>query len=136
MQVIYSTPRLDNAERVAALLDEATIPNRVLYGPHHKKMPSWRATNYRQASDPGSWPRVMVLNNGDLPQARQVLRDAGLLPPAAFERGGEAASNRAYVPKPVDPPAGRSWITPGRIRTVLVLTILVLALLQFARTSG
>ncbi|MFB9067934.1 hypothetical protein [Pseudofulvimonas gallinarii] len=136
MQVIYSTPRLENAERVAALLDEAAIANRVLYGPHHKKMPAWRATNYRQASDPGSWPRVMVLNNGDLPQARQVLRTAGLLPPAGFERNEDAVPALPYVLAPAAPAERRRWVTPGRVRTVLILTVLVLALLQFARSPA
>lgn len=136
MHVIYTTPRLDNAERVAALLDQAGVGNRVLYGPHHKKQPAWRATNYRQASDPGNWPRVMVLNNGDLPQARGILREAGLLAPAAYERADESAPalDYALTPRPAGPK--RSWLTPGRVRTVLILTVLVLALLQFARTPA
>jgi len=138
MQVIYTTPRLENAERVAELLDQAGAGNRVLYGPHHKKQPSWRPTNYRQATDPGNWPRVMVLNNGDLPQARSVLRQAGLLAPAAYDRGNDdsAATPPSYVLAPRQPERRRRWLTPGRIRTVLILAVLVLAIVQIARTSG
>jgi hypothetical protein len=138
MQVIYTTPRLENAERVSTLLDEANVANRVLYGPHHKKRPAWRATNYRQATDPGNWPRVMVINNGDLPQARAVLREAGLLAPAAYERSAEDAAPSPLLAgmAAASEPARRSWLTPGRIRTVLVITILVLAILQLARAPG
>lgn len=138
MQVIYTTPRLENAERVSTLLDEANVANRVLYGPHHKKRPAWRATNYRQATDPGNWPRVMVINNGDLPQARAVLREAGLLAPAAYERSTEDAAPSPLLAgtAATSEPARRSWLTPGRIRTVLVITILVLAILQLARAPG
>ncbi len=136
MQVIYVTPRLENAERVSTLLSDAGIGNRVLYGPHHRR-PSWRAPNYRQAADPGNWPRVLVLSNGDLPQARQILRDAGLLAPPAYERDGDPPAPRHHTA--AVPPADavrRSWLTPGRIRTVLIITVLVLALLQFGRGPG
>lgn len=137
MQVIYTTPRLENAERVAELLGQAGVGNRVLYGPHHKKQPAWRATNYRQATDPGNWPRVMVLNNGDLPQARSILRGAGLLAPAAYARSNDdAATTPGYVLAPRPPQTRRRWLTPARVRTLLVLTVLVLAIVQIARSSG
>jgi len=136
MYVIYTTPRLENAERVAALLDQAGVGNRVLYGPHHKKQPAWRATNYRQATDPGNWPRVMVLNNGDLPQARGVLREAGLMAPATYDRADDSNPSVDYVLAPRPDGPRRSWLTPGRVRTVLILTVLVLALVQFARASA
>ena len=83
MRIIYRTPRLTNAEQIAALLEERGIETRVLHGPKHRRA-TWRGVNY---NDPGDnqrkWPAVMVVSNGDLPEARAILRESGLMEPAA-----------------------------------------------------
>ena len=133
MRVIYSTPRLENAERVAKLLEEAGVPTRLLFGPHHRR-PSWKGANYRQAQDPGNWPRVMVLNNGDLPKARSTLRELGLMAPAAFEReeGPTADAELRFRPRPEAPSAAPGGgIRP--LRLILMATALIVAGVQMAR---
>ena len=128
MRVIYSTPRLENAERVSTLLEERGVAVRLLYGPHHRRR-SWNGADYGQASNPGDWPRVMVLNNGDLPAAREALRELGLLEPAAFERL-QADPDAADAPVFRSPAATARGpqTTPAvarRVRLVLMAILLV-----------
>jgi hypothetical protein len=130
MRVIYSTPRLENAERVSTLLEERGVAVRLLFGPHHRRQ-SWRGADYGQASNPGSWPRVMVLNNGDLPLARAVLRELGLMEPAAFERlqsdpdpdSAPVFRSPASMPGPQATPAVARRIRLGLM--VLLLVVIV-----------
>lgn len=133
MRVIYSTPRLENAERVAQLLEESGVPVRLLFGPNHRR-PSWKGANYRQARDPGNWPRVLVLNNGDLPRARNALRELGLMAPAAFERDDAATGDESrwrLRPAREEPDAPAPRIRP--LRWVLVATALLVAGIQAIR---
>lgn len=133
MRVIYSTPRLENAERVAQLLEQEGVSVRLLFGPHYKRN-TWRGANYRQTQNPGDWPRVLVLNNGDLPRARAVLRTAGLLSPAPFERGD---TDELAAPSIVFNKADRTPADPGvvarRIRLALIAVVLLIAVIQAVR---
>ena len=133
MRVVYTTPRLENAERVAHLLEDEGVQVRLLYGPRFKRN-SWRGADYRQAQNPGNWPRVMVLNNGDMPRARTVLRTAGLMPPPAYEQteGDEGVEtplvfNQAARAKP------KTANTPSKIRLALLALVLLIAGIQTVR---
>ncbi|MBX3725880.1 MAG: hypothetical protein KF823_08180 [Xanthomonadales bacterium] len=152
MRVIYSTPRLENAERIAELLREGEVEVRVLFGPHFKRN-TWRGANYRQAEDPGNWPKVMVVHNTDLAKARALLREAGVLglsnldqdrrvrdpdsddalaapSPRDFQAGRAANPTRprgSYLEKPPRRPG------PSRLRIVLVALVVLVALIQGAR---
>lgn len=126
MRVIYTTPRLENAERVAEMMAKEGIGVRLLYGPHFRR-PTWRGANYRQTDNPGHWPRVLVLNNGDLPRARGVLRSAGLLASAGYDRGEGEAANLRFRPKPAAADAGRIAL---RIRAALIAILFLVILVQ------
>lgn len=130
MRIIYTTPRLDNAEQVAGLLEQGGVPVRVLFGPHFRRN-TWRGANYRQAKDAGNWPRVMVLNNGDLPKARALLRDAGLMAPAPFSRPPAAADREPAAAPGARARPGRS--TAKRVRLLLIAVVALLALVQTLR---
>jgi hypothetical protein len=124
MRVIYITPRLENAERIAGMLEAEGVKVRLISGPHHRRAP-WKGANYRQASDAGNWPRIMVLNNGDLPRGRAILRDAGVLPPAAFERrdaGSDDSLVFSRMPRTSrDPTAGARVVRIGLLVIVLIV---------------
>lgn len=128
MRVIYTTPRLENAERVAKLLEDDGVPVRLIFGPQFRRN-RWRHTDYRQRDNPGDWPRVLVLNNGDLPKARSVLRAAGLMEPATFDRDDRHDELRF---KPPPPPRNPGWIA-NRIRLALIAILLVVILVQGSR---
>jgi hypothetical protein len=132
MRVIYSTPRLENAERVSKLLEDRGIGVRLLYGPHHRRR-NWRGADYRQVGNPGDWPRVMVLNNGDLPLAREALRELGLMAPAAFDRV-KADQAPDSAPAFRTPKAGSGLATAPpiarRVRLALMVVVLILVAVQ------
>lgn len=131
VRVIYSTPRLDNAERVASLLEADGVATRLLYGPHFRRN-TWRGANYSQPSNPGNWPRVLVLNNGDLPKARAVLRQAGLMAPAGFDRDEDAPEPAPIIQSRQDD-SGRPRILASRIRVALIVILLLVAAIQGTR---
>lgn len=129
MRIIYSTPRLENAERVAKLMEAEGIGVRLLFGPQFRRN-RWRSTDYRQTDDPGHWPRVLVLNNGDLPKARAVLRSAGLMAPASFDRGEDPSSALQFRPRTQTSDPARF---ANRIRVALIAILMLVILVQGVR---
>ncbi|WP_395681612.1 hypothetical protein [Dokdonella sp.] len=83
MRQIYTSPRLENIERVVALMAQhgikTTISNRRAY-----EGADWKRFSYTAKADRDSWPQVSVVRSEDQTLARQVLRDAGLEPATRF----------------------------------------------------
>jgi len=79
MRQIYTSPRLENVDRVVAMLAEAgietSVTNRRSWGGSDYKRPSYSGT---QNAD--SWPQVWIVKAEDQPKARQLLREAGVEP--------------------------------------------------------
>ena len=83
MRQIYTSPRVENVERIVALLGEAGIETRVT---NHR---SWAGRDYRRSSysartDSSEWPQVWVVKAEDQPRARALLREAGIAPAVRF----------------------------------------------------
>src|SRR5690349_10778688 len=74
---IYSSPRVENVDRVVALLAEAgietSVTNRRAWAGHDFKGPS-----YANRPDPSTWPQVWVVKAEDQPRARALLREIGI----------------------------------------------------------
>ena len=95
MRQIYSSARVENVERVVALLAEAgietSVTNRRAYAGHDYKGPSYTAR-----PDPSTWPQVWVVKAEDQPRARALLREIGVEPATRFadelERSRSSAS--------------------------------------------
>ena len=83
MRQIYTSPRMENIERVVALMAQhgirTTISNRRSY-----EGADWKRFSYTAKGDRDSWPQVSVVRSEDQTLARQVLRDAGLEPATRF----------------------------------------------------
>lgn len=78
MRQMFTSPRLENVERVAQLLNEAGIQTRITNGRSYKG--SHRGGfSYRESERSGQQPAVWVIVSEDQPRARDILRDAGLL---------------------------------------------------------
>lgn len=131
MRIIYSTPRLENAERIAKMLADEGISVRLLYGPHHRRN-TWKGANYRHAGDPGNWPRIMVLNNGDLPRGRVVLREAGVMPPAAYDRQ-DSGKDASLVFSRAETQPGDAVATARVVRIALIAAVLIVGTIQAVR---
>lgn len=83
MRQIYTSPRVENVERIVALLGEQGIETRVT---NHR---SWAGRDYKRASyssrsDSSEWPQVWVVKAEDQPKARALLREAGVSPAVRF----------------------------------------------------
>ncbi|WP_407908885.1 putative signal transducing protein [Lysobacter claricitrinus] len=77
MRQVFSSARLENVERVAALLREADIEVRITDGRSYKG--GRRSTvSYRDQGE-AARPAVWVVRSEDSGRAREILRDAGLL---------------------------------------------------------
>jgi hypothetical protein len=91
MRQIYTSPRVENVERVVALLGEAgiatSVTNRRAWAGHDFRRPSYSA---RQ--DSAEWPQVWVVHAEDQPRARALLREAGVEP--ATRHSEELARSR------------------------------------------
>ncbi len=78
MRQVFASPRLENVERVAALLQEHGVVTRITNGRTFKG--SLRGSfSYRDSANTNPPPAVWVVRSEDQPKARELLRDAGLL---------------------------------------------------------
>ncbi len=79
MREIYASPRHENVDRVVALLAEHGIETRVNNRSAYQR-PSYNRFSYSAPGDANRWPQVEVRFAKDMPQARALLREAGLEP--------------------------------------------------------
>ena len=83
MRQIYTSPRMENIDRVVALMAEngiaTSIANRQTW-----QRADWKRFSYTAKADRGAWPQVSVVRSEDQTRARQILRDAGLEPATRF----------------------------------------------------
>ena len=78
MRQVFTSPRLENVERVAALLREHGVVTRITNGRTFKG--SFHGNfSYRESANKHPPPAVWVVKSEDQPKARELLRDAGLL---------------------------------------------------------
>ena len=117
MRQIFTSPRLDNVEGVAKLLNEAGIETKISEARGYRKV-SRREFSYvpsRQDSN-ATPPSVWVVKADDYKRARELLMAAGLL--------DETRTTSSYLPEPMqfkDKPAPRQRI--GRMRIALLFAV-------------
>ncbi len=126
MRQFFTSPRLENVEALEKVLEEAGIATRV------SNRVTWRRGtkrdfSYTDRSIGGAWPALWVVNADDYPQARQILKDCGLL---ESTRPGE--SSYLPAPEPAAPASPRQsaerwrWMIFGA--TLILATLVALRL--------
>ena len=105
MRKVFTSPRLENVEAVAALLQDAGIQVKV------SEARSYRGKrrshfSYRDSEDAAPQPAVWIVHAEDQPRGRQLLREAGLLDSS---RAGESS----YVPLSVLEPVQMKNLMPA-----------------------
>lgn len=90
MRKVFTSPRLENVEAVAALLQDAGIEVKISEARSYrgKRRSSF---SYRESEDAGPQPAVWIIHAEDQPRGRQLLREAGLIDSS---RAGESS----YLP--------------------------------------
>jgi hypothetical protein len=121
---IYSSPRVENVERVVALLAEAgiqtSVTNRRAWAGHDFKGPS-----YANRPDPSTWPQVWVVRAEDQPRARALLREIGIEPATRF--ADELQRSRA-APVAEEKRGALAWkLRIGLLAVIALLIVLHLA---------
>lgn len=76
MRQVFSSPRLENVEKVAKLLSDADIEVRITEGRSYK---GGRRAEFSYGDSAAPRPSVWVVKSEDQVKARAILRDAGLI---------------------------------------------------------
>lgn len=117
MRRIYSSPRIENIERLVAVMTEHGIPtsvtNRRVYAGH-----SYRRFSYARSGRSEDWPAVWVTHANDHTRARQLMRDIGIEPATRY--AADLADYRAQRAGGSNPRR-----TAARIRTLALLAVAI-----------
>lgn len=117
MRRIYSSPRIENVERLVAVMAEHGIATRVTNRRVYDSK-SYKRFSYARPGHSDSWPAVWVQHANDHTRARQLMRDIGIEPVTRYAE--ELAAYRFQKA------GGRS---PGRIaarvRTAMLVAVAI-----------
>jgi hypothetical protein len=126
MRQIYTSPRVENVERIVAMMREAgietSVTNRRAYAGHDYRRPS-----YALPPDRDEWPTVWIVKAEDQPRARALLREIGIEPATRF--ADELAQARQPETGPEAEAARRKELI-WRVRFGLIIVIAALILLN------
>jgi hypothetical protein len=129
---VFSSPRLENVERVAALLKDAGIETRITQARSYKG--GLRGNfSYRDHVRTDPVPAVWVVKSEDQPAAREILRDAGLLDSTRVSTGYTLPMFRTDPVDAAEAPARKSAF---RLKVGLLLVIAVVLVLAFLSQFG
>jgi len=99
MRKIYSSQRIENIDRVIALLNAADIATHLTNKSTYKARP-YQRFSYSQKNDQEHWPAVWIVNADDQVKAREILREVGIAPAtryadelASFRHGKTSSSS-------------------------------------------
>lgn len=132
MRRVFSSPRLENVEQVAKLLEDAGIQTKVTHGRSYRG--GLRGNfSYREGADDKPVPAVWVVFSEDQPRARAMLREQGLLDSTRTETGYRLPTFRTEEPVSRED-AGRK--RAFRLKVGLLLAIAVALVLAFLAQFG
>lgn len=121
MRQVFSSPRLENVERVAQLLRDAGIEVRINNGRSYKSHIRGDFS-YRDQDSPR--PSVWVIRSDQQAPARALLRDAGLIDTTRGENAYKLPSFRTEAPVAItDPARRRALIMKAGLLAVIVVVL-------------
>lgn len=134
MRQVFTSPRLENAERVAQLLRDAGIEVKLQHGRSYKG--ALRGDfSYRDQARTEPQPAVWVVQSEDQPKARALLRAHGLLDSTRSDTGYRLPAFRSEEPAERDDP-GRKRAFRLKLGLLLVIAIVIgLAFFSQLRTG-
>jgi hypothetical protein len=134
MRQVFTSPRLENAERVAQLLRDAGIEVKLQHGRSYKG--ALRGDfSYRDQARTEPQPAVWVVQSEDQPKARALLREHGLLDSTRSDTGYRLPAFRSEEPAERDDP-GRKRAFRLKLGLLLVIAIVIgLAFFSQLRTG-
>ena len=133
MRSVFTSPRLENVEAVAKMLEDAGIEVRVSQDRSYKGNRR-RPFSYRDSANANAEenPQVWVIKAEDQPRARQILRDGGLIDSTR----PEFKQVSSYLPPSrlgsVAPKRDRRAMVVLRLRLLLLAIIVLLTILTWS----
>jgi hypothetical protein len=128
MRQVFSSPRLENVERVAQMLEDAGIETRVTHGRSYKGTRRGDFS-YRDHARETPMPAVWIVKSEDQVRGREILRDAGLI--ETTRTGSDSflptSMHRREQEKKADAGARRAF----RLKLGLLAVIVVVIVLAF-----
>ncbi|MGH8191385.1 MAG: hypothetical protein ACREP2_08050 [Rhodanobacteraceae bacterium] len=125
MRRIYTSPRMENIDRLVAVMAEHGIATKVTNRRAYAGS-SYRRFSYARPGLSDNWPAVWVRHANDHTRARKLLRDIGIEPATRY--AAELANDRARKN------GGRSpAYTAARVRTVLLIALCIAVAIYGAR---
>ena len=126
MRQVFSSPRIENVEAVARMLRDAGIEARVTNGRSYRGAIRGNFS-YREQGGGGPRPAVWVVRSDQQPEARRLLREAGLLQsPSRADSFIASAMPSASVASTAPPARGGNRVRYGLLLAVAVIAALAL----------
>lgn len=122
MRQVFTSPRLANVEAVAQLLEDAGIATKISNGRSYRGKFD-RGMSYREGSGEGNQAAVWVLRSEDQPQARAMLREAGLLDSTRPDRQRDSFLPEHLRVGGSQAVSAKRWLSPGRLKMLLLIGI-------------
>jgi hypothetical protein len=127
MRQVFSSPRMENVERVAQILGEAGIETRITHARSYRG--GLRGDfSYRDDRRTDPIPAVWIVKSEDQPAAREILRAAGLLDSTRTETGYALPVFRTETPATIPVPGRRRAF---RLKIGLLAVIALVVVLTF-----
>ena len=129
MRSVFTSPRLENVEKVAKMLAEAGIEVRVTNDRSYKGNRR-RPFSYREGIKPEESPQVWVIKAEDQPKARAMLREQGLIEDSK-QGFGMSGTAQATSFLPASALATTSRKRDARATLVMRVRLFLLAIITF-----
>lgn len=127
MRQVFTSPRLENVERVAELLKEHGVDARITNGRSYRGNRRGNFS-YRESANEGPQPAVWVVKSEDQPKARELLRAIGLL--------DSGRSPTSYLPTPEEDRLGSGGAADAAKRRAFRIRAALLVGIAFALGMG
>lgn len=130
MRRIYSSPRIENIERLVAVMAEHGIATRVTNRRAYDRK-SYKRFSYARPGHSDDWPAVWVKFANDHTRARKLMRDIGIEPVTRY--ADELAAHRARKAG-----GGRRGPTQvaARVRTAVLVAVCIALAIYGARLAS
>lgn len=128
MRKIYASPRIENVERLVAVMAEHGIATRVTNRRVYDRK-SYSRFSYASVGHSDSWPAVWVTYAADHTRARQLMRDMGIEPATRYAE--ELAAYRARGTRGRGP-----RYTAARVRTAALVAVAIAVAIYGAKLAS
>ncbi|MGH8184122.1 MAG: hypothetical protein ACREPH_10740 [Rhodanobacteraceae bacterium] len=117
MRRIYSSPRVENVERLVAVMAEHGIATKVTNRRAYDSK-TYSKFSYARPGSSEDWPAVWVSHASDHSRARQLMRDIGIEP---VTRYADELASYHFQQKGGRSPA----YTASRVRTAVLIAVVI-----------